>query len=156
MQIFYCIFIPEIRRERALSFLLSLPITGLWIGALKLSWPSQAALVLPALMLESLSSLLVSLPVGDRFRGGEPERVIDPDKDIARLQGFFTLIIGEGVFGLIVGNDSGLGFGDKVVLSVEALIIYYVVFTLFFLGDSSKTYIHALFRNRYTAAAFES
>lgn len=107
-------------------------------------------------MLESLTSLFISLPVGDRFRGGKPERVIDPDKDIERLQGFFTLIIGEGVFGLLVGNESGLGFGDKVVLASEALIIYYIVFTLFFLGDSSKTYIHALFRNRYTAAAFEA
>jgi hypothetical protein len=155
MEVVYSIFIPSIRRELGLSVLVALPATGLWIGASRLSWPSRAALVLPALMLETLMPLIIALPLGDWLMRGVPRKGNNPDSDIERLQGFFTIILGEGVYSLIVGSNCGLGFGVKVELATLAMTIYYLLFTLFFHGDSSKTYIHALSRSQYTAVAFE-
>ncbi len=130
---------------------MALPISGLWIGALKVNWPAQSALILPALALETVVATVMELPVGDWFLKGAPKKALDPDNFVERLQGFFIIILGEGVFTLINGLTA-----PRVTLGIMALLIYYVLFLLYFSGDLTKTYIHALFRNRYTAAAFQS
>ena len=156
MELLYIIFILYLRREIALNFIFGIPITGLWIGALKLDWPSNAALILPALVLEGLAQTLMTLPIGDQLLRGSPRRTVDPEFYIERLQGFFVIILGEGLYVLVVGGNWGLGFGTRLGMGIQALLIYYALFWLFFLGDAGKTYIHALFRNQYTAAAYES
>ena len=144
------------RRQLLISAIIAIPGSALWIGALKVAWPSKVALMLPALLLESLATVLISLPAGDWFLRGAPKMALDPDNYIERLQGFFIIILGEGVFTLIQGSTWGLGISLHVGAGVMALLIFYSLLQLFFTGDRTKTYIHAVFRNRYTTVAFEA
>ena len=155
MEVFYSYFIPSIRREVLIDFPYKLSRLGvLWGSAVAVAWPAQAALILPAVILEGIVSAIFALPLGDWFLRGAPKKALDPDNFVDRLQGFFIIVLGEGVYGLIGGNDWGVGLSARVVFAIEALIIYYSLFWLFFTGDQTKTYIHAIYRNRYTSLAF--
>jgi low temperature requirement protein LtrA len=156
MEGFYCLFIPEARWEFTVTTIITLPVIGLWSAALALNWPKRAALILPALFFEVLASDILALPLGDWFLRGAPKKALDPDNLVDRLQGFFIIVLGEGVFGLVTGSDWGIGFTPRVICAIQALLIYYNIFWLFFTGDQTKTYIHAVYRNRYTALAFQS
>jgi low temperature requirement protein LtrA len=151
----YCFYIKEIRREFLLTFLISIPVTTLWASALGVSWPARAALMLPAVLLEGVVSAIIALPLGDWFLRGAPKKALDPDNFVDRLQGFFIIVLGEGVYGLIAGNNWGVGLNSRVSYAIEALMIYSAIFWLFFTGDQTKTYIHAIYRNRYTMLAFQ-
>lgn len=154
MEAFYCIYIPSIRREFLSTFFLSVPVGVLWGSAVAVPWPAQAALILPAVLFEGIVSAIIALPLGDWFLRGAPKKALDPENFVDRLQGFFVIVLGEGVYGLTSGNDWGVGLSARVVFAIKALMIYSSLFWLFFTGDQTKTYIHAIYRNRYTSLAF--
>jgi hypothetical protein len=154
----YCWFIPSLRREFRVTFVIAIPAAALWSASVVVPWPTQAALILPAVMLEGLISAIMSLPLGHKYLlRGAPKKALDPDNFVERLQGFFIIVLGEGVFGLISTGGSGwdVGLTIQVVSAIEALIVYYLLFWMFFTGDQTKTYIHAMYRNRYTSLAFQ-
>jgi len=154
MEVFYSCFIPSLRREVLVTFLISIPVAVLWGGAVWLDWPARGALVLPAVIFEGIVSAIIALPVGDWFLRGAPKKALDPDNFVDRLQGFFIIVVGEGVYALISGNDWGVGLNARAVFAIESLIIYYALFSLYFTGDQTKTYIHAIYWNRYASLAF--
>jgi hypothetical protein len=156
IEAYYCIFIPSMRREFLLTFLISIPVATMWGVSLAVTWPARAALILPAVLLEGTVSAIIALPLGDWFLRGAPKKALDPDNFVGRLQGFFIIVLEEGVYALVTGNNWGVGLAPQAVFAIEALIIYYALFWLFFIGDQSKTYIHAIYRNRYTSLAFQS
>ena len=154
----YCWFIPSLKREFRVTALIAIPATGLWIGSVFVSWPTQAALILPAVVLEGLISAVISLPVGDKYLlRGAPKKALDPDNFVERLQGFFTIVLGEGVYGLVVPGGAGWGVGltGQVGSAIQALVVYYSLFWMFFTGDQSMSSVHAIYRNRYTSLAFQ-
>lgn len=154
----YCWFIPELRKEFRVTFLIAVPAAALWSVSVVVPWPTQAALILPAVVLEGLISAIMSLPLGDKYLlRGAPKKALDPENFVERLQGFFIIVLGEGVYGLISTGGSGWGVGltNQVASAIEALIVYYLLFWMFFTGDQTKTYIHAIYRNRYTSLAFQ-
>lgn len=51
-----------------------------------------------------------------------------------------------GVFGLIDGSPSGLGLTAKTGTVLQAMILYYVLHWLYFNGDQSRKYVHAMRR----------
>lgn len=155
IEAFYCVYIPSLRREFLLTFLISIPVAALWGASIAVAWPVQAALILPAVLFESVVASIITLPLGDWFLRGAPKKALDPDNFVDRLQGFFIIVLGEGVYALVSGNDWGVGLSAQVVFAIEALIVYYSLFWLFFTGDQTKTYIHAIYRNRYMSLAFQ-
>jgi low temperature requirement protein LtrA len=72
----------------------------------------------------------------------------NPDVDhwVERHEGFFIIILGEGVFRLIDGSPSGLGLNAQTGTVLQAFLIYYVLHWLYFNGDQSLEYVHALKR----------
>ncbi len=98
----------------------------------------------------------MKLPISAVLLRGLPRRIDDPESLIERFSGFFVIILGEGVNALLFQTDWGLGFGARLGMGVEVFIIFYLLFWLFFLGDSSKNYIHAVYRSPYIAAAYGS
>jgi low temperature requirement protein LtrA len=136
--------------------IIAIPIASLWGAAAVVNWPSRAALILIALTLEGLASALLASPMGEWCLRGAPRKAIDADNLVDRLQGFFIIVLGEGVYAIIVGGKWGSGISEEFGLGVESLFIYYTLFWFFFYGDQTKTYIHAMYRNRYTSILFQS
>jgi hypothetical protein len=120
MEVFYSCFIPSLRREVLVTFLISIPVAVLWGGAVWLDWPARGALVLPAVIFEGIVSAIIALPVGDWFLRGAPKKALDPDNFVDRLQGFFIIVVGVGVYALISGNDWGVV--DHLLRSVLAIL----------------------------------
>jgi low temperature requirement protein LtrA len=135
---------------------IALPVGVLWGIAVSIPWPTQAALILPALLLECLVSAITALPVGDWFLRGAPRKAVDADNFVERLSGFFIIVLGEGVYDLVSGNDWGEGFSVQVVFGIQVLIVYYSLFWLFFTGDQTKMFIHAVHRSQYHSSAFQT
>jgi low temperature requirement protein LtrA len=135
---------------------IALPVAVLWSVAVFIPWPKQAALVLPAVLLENLVSAIIALPIGDWFLRGAPRKAVDTDNFAERLSGFFIIVLGEGVYDLVSGNDWGEGFSEQVVFGIQALIVYYSLFWLFFTRDQTKTFIHAVHRSQHHSLAFQT
>jgi len=68
------------------------------------------------------------------------------DHYVDRHEGFFIIILGEGVFRLIEGSPSGLGLNGKTGTVLTVVFLYYLLHWQYFNGDHSKDFIHALRR----------
>jgi Bacterial low temperature requirement A protein (LtrA) len=155
IRIIYCFWIPELRRETFIVQLLGIPSIGLWVGSIFLSWPLNAAVIIPALLLGSLVTVLTSIPITQRWLHLKPREPSDPDQIGERLRAFFIIILGEGVASLIQDSNLDYGFTHQTGFGILALVIYHALFLLLFYGDQSRLYIHALHRTSYTSLAFQ-
>jgi low temperature requirement protein LtrA len=88
-------------------------------------------------------------PLSDRLLSGGWERSLNINHYVERMQGFFIIILGEGVFRLIEGSPSGVGLNPATGTILLALLLYYVLHWLYFNGDQSKQFVHALRRTWY-------
>lgn len=148
VELFYSIWIPWLRRIWIWRFLLTLPITGLWIGAIFSRDNSQLGLIFASLFFERAWIWLEASPVGDRLWGGEHHvrKYHDYKHTIKRLENFFIITLGEGVFLLIRGSPLGKGFSQSAGRGISALMIYYLIHWTYFYGDHTRTLVHPVYR----------
>lgn len=151
----YCIWIPELRRETLILQLLGIPSIGFWIGSMFLSWPTNTAVIIPALLAGSLVTIATSIPITQKCLHLNVREPSDLDQIEERLRAFFILILGEGVASLIQDGGPDYGVTKRTGYGILALVLYHALFLLFFYGDQSRLYIHALHRTAYTSLAFQ-
>ena len=148
----YSLYLPSHRRGILLRFLLALPSVGIWIGALHAVYPVNAGLVITAIFLEFLTYSLVDTPLFERWLHEERARPFDADHWVERVQDFFIIILGEGVLNLIKGSPLGRGITTQAGAGVLALFLYFFLSGLYFNGDQSRRYVHAVKRVFYRKA----
>ncbi len=142
----YSIFLPFYRREVFLRFLLSFPTLGLWIAVFFTDYPTSEGLLVAAIALEFWVFALLDTPMFERFLKGNTTRPFDADHWVERVQDFFIIILGEGVLNLIKGSTLGKGITGQAGTGVLALAMYYLISGLYFNGDQSRRYVHAVKR----------
>ena len=142
----YSIYLPFHRRGILLRFLLALPTVGLWIGALQVRYPANEGLLIAAVVLEFGVYYLAETPIFERWLKEERARPFDADHWVERVQDFFIIILGEGVLNLIKGSPLGKGIDPQAGCGVLALGMYYFLSGLYFNGDQSRRYVHAVKR----------
>jgi low temperature requirement protein LtrA len=120
--------------------------TGLWIGAIFVSFPHKLIFLVLANVVEHPVGVFLASPTADRLLANNMKRRPDVDHCVERYEGFFIIILGEGVFRLIEGSPSGMGLNQQTRTVLTALLIYYMIHWLYFNGDQSKEYVHALRR----------
>jgi len=140
------IFIPFLRRQVAFQALTSVLVGALWIAAIYVPFPSKFALLILANVIEQPINMIIVSPIGDKLITGGWKRKANIDRYIERHESFFTIILGEGVFRLIEGSPSGLGLNAHSGIILVALLIYYILHWLYFNGDQSQSYVHAMRR----------
>jgi low temperature requirement protein LtrA len=120
---------------------------GLYIGALYVPYPSKIALLVLVNVVEQPLAIFQASPFGERLLAPSGfKRTVNIDRYIERYEGFFIIILGEGVFRLIEGSPSGMGITKRSGTVVTTLMLYYVLHWLYFNGDQSKQFVHALRR----------
>jgi low temperature requirement protein LtrA len=144
-----CIFMPFLRRLFLFQLVTTIIGSGLWIAAIWVRYPYKIALLVAANALEHPIALFMSSPLSDRLLSGGWERSTNIDHYVERVQGFFIIILGEGVFRLIEGSPSGIGLNPSTGTILLALLLYYMLHWLYFNGDQSKQFVHALRRTWY-------
>ena len=142
----YSIYLPFHRRGVLLRFLAALPTVGLWIGALYTKYPRNEGLLIAAVILEFLIYYLLETPLFEKWLKEERARPFDFDHWVERTQDFFIIILGEGVLNLIKGSPLGKGLDAQAGTGVVALAMYYMLSGLYFNGDQSRRYVHAVKR----------
>ena len=144
----YAIFLPTIRRSVLLRMGAVIPVWGLWIGAIFVQYPTKAGLVAISITLEVATGSLMSLPALERLLGlgREREKADDLDHWVERIRDFFIIILGEGVLNLIRGGPLGRGLNNHTWVGVLALGLYSMLSGLYFNGDQSRNYVHAVKR----------
>lgn len=148
----YSVYLPFHRRGALLRFLTALPTVGIWIGALYTVYPVNAGLLITAIFMEFLIYSLVETPLFEKFLREERSKVFDADHWVERIQDFFIIILGEGVLNLIKGSPLGRGITPEAGTGVVAMIIYFFLSALYFNGDQSRKYVHAVMRTFYRKA----
>lgn len=128
---------------------------GLWIGSIWLPWPRKAALILPAIVWESLYRNILSIPVVQRLLRFTSRRSSDGDQFVERLQAFFIIILGEGIAQLIQSSPLGYGITLQSASGVLNLVLYHALYWMLFTGDHSRSFILAVHLSRYKAALFK-
>ena len=142
----YAIFLPTIRRSVLVRACTGSPICGLWIGAIFVAYPVKAGLVAAGIVLEVVIGSLMSAPTLDRSFGIVREKAEDLDHWVERIRDFFIIILGEGVLNLIRGSPLGRGLNEHAWGGLLALAVYYMLSGLYFNGDQSRNYVHAVKR----------
>ena len=143
---YYAMHLPHIRRRVMLQSALSVPILGLWIATYYYRYPRRAALAIAAVALEYWTASFIETPLAARLIRDERKEILNTDHWVERMQDFFIIILGEGVLNLIRGSPLGRGITAQAAAGICALWIYYILSCLFFNGDSSRRYIHAMRR----------
>ena len=144
-----CICMPFLRRLFLFQLVTTILGSGLWIAAIWVHYPYKIALLVVANLIEHPIALFMASPLSDRLLSGGWERSLNINHYVERMQGFFIIILGEGVFRLIEGSPSGVGLNPATGTILLALLLYYVLHWLYFNGDQSKQFVHALRRTWY-------
>lgn len=140
------IFLPFLRRQFLFQLGFTLITIGIWVGAIFCPYPEKVTLLIVANAVEHPVAVFLASPTADRLLTSGLKRNPDVDHCVDRHEGFFIIILGEGVFRLIEGSPSGLGMNAKTGTVLTALLLYYMIHWLYFNGDQSKEYVHALRR----------
>jgi len=139
-------FLPFLRRQVAFNFCALLISSGLWIAAIFVPYPGKIGLIVAAILTEYPVDIALKSPAAERYLTPGWKKVPDIDHYVERHEGFFIIILGEGVFRLIEGSPSGLGINQGTGTVITTLLMYYNLHWLYFRADSSKTFVHALRR----------
>lgn len=146
IEAYYSLHLPHIRRRTVLQSALGVPLLGLWLPAYWYSYPTKAALVYCAVTLEFLAAAVFDTPLAERFLKDDRKEIFNRDHWVERVEDFYIIILGEGVLNLIRNSPLGKDITPKAGAGVSALSVYYVLSCLFFNGDLSRRYIHAVKR----------
>lgn len=120
--------------------------SALWIAAIFVPYPGKIGLLVAANGVEHPVGIFLASPASDRLLSGGWHRYFDIDHYVESVEGFFVIILGEGVFRLIEGSPSGPAITHKSGTVLTALLTYYLLHWLYFNGDHSKEFVHALRR----------
>lgn len=149
-------FLPYLRRQYCYTLIMSLFTGALWIGAMYAPYPAKLILLILANGIEQPISIVLDSPLGNRFitGGWVSSRNVEHYRD--RHEGFFIIILGEGVFRLIEGSPTGMGLNHSTGTVLTALMLYYMLHWLYFNGDHTREFIHALRRTWYKPVIWKS
>ena len=140
------IFLPFLRRLFLFKLAATIVPGAFWIAAMYTPYPGKIALLISANAVEHPVDFYLASPRGDRLLPDGWKKTPDIDHCVERYEGFFIIILGEGVFRLIEGSPSGLGFNSATGVVLTALLMYYILHWIYFNGDQSKEFVHALRR----------
>jgi low temperature requirement protein LtrA len=149
-------FLPFLRRQVLFQIVTTTAIGGLWIAAIFVPFPGKLGLLVAANAVEHPLSVFMSSPAASRLLTGGWEYSTDVEHYIERMEGFFIIILGEGVFRLIEGSPSGMGLNAATGTVLTALLLYYCLHWLYFNADQSKAYVHALRRTWWKTFLWKS
>ena len=144
---FYSIFLQQQQRGILIRLLIvGVPTAPIYIASCFFTHNLRSTLISIAIILQFMLSALVETPILERLLSYDPERTWDADHWVERIQDFFIIILGEAVLNLIRGSPLGVGLSVQAGAGILALCQYYMISGLFFNGDSSRKYIHAVKR----------
>jgi low temperature requirement protein LtrA len=143
---YQCVFLPFLRKLWFFKVFVSLASGALWIGAIYAEYPNKITLLVVANFIEHPINVFLLSPAADRLLTPGWKREVHVEHYIERYEGFFIIILGEGVFRLIEGSPSGMGITGNSGAVIASLIMYYLLHWLYFNGDRTKTFVHALRR----------
>ncbi|KAF1985367.1 hypothetical protein K402DRAFT_394710 [Aulographum hederae CBS 113979] len=151
----YSIWIPWLRRRFLIGLLLGIGSTAMWvILSITDNENLKTSLLVAVIVFDYATSLVLASPLGALLLGKGPQKAEDTEHTVKRYESFFIIALGEGVFILIRGSPLGSGLTNAFWRGVLALIIYYNLNWLYFNGDQTKTFIHAMSRRWYIKAAW--
>lgn len=142
----HALFIPFLRRQFVFQLGFTLVTLGLWVGAIFAPYPGKIGLLIAANAIEHPVAVFLASPTADRLLTPNYKRNPDIDHCVERHEGFFIIILGEGIFRLIQGSPSGIGLNAETGTVITALLLYYLIHWLYFNGDQTKDFVHALRR----------
>ena len=142
----YSVFLPSYRREVVIRFLLALPTIPIWIAVFYTHYPTSLGILIAAIATEFWIFALLDTPLFERFLKSASARPFDADHWVERVQDFFIIILGEGVLNLIKGSTLGKGITGQAATGILGLAMYYFLSGLYFNGDQSRKYVHAVKR----------
>ncbi|KAF8861303.1 hypothetical protein BDZ45DRAFT_740370 [Acephala macrosclerotiorum] len=95
------LFLPFLRRQVLFRIVTASAIGGIWIAAILVGHPGKLALLI--------------------------EHSPDVEHFIERIEGFFVIILGEGIFRLSEGSPSGIGLNARSGTVLTALLFFHIV-----------------------------
>jgi low temperature requirement protein LtrA len=139
-------FQPWLRRQWVFVLCTTILTSGLWIAAIFVNRPIRIALLTVANALEHPLAIIMASPIGDRLLAGGWKKSTNVEHYVERHEEFYIIVLGEGVFRLINGSPSGIGIHSATGTVISTLLMYYILHWLYFNGDQSKEFVHAVRR----------
>jgi low temperature requirement protein LtrA len=140
------ICIPFLRRQFLFKRHATRISGALWIASIYVHYPGKIGLLVAANFVEHPVDIFLASPIADAYLTPGWKRATHIDHYVDRHEGFFIIILGEGVFRLIEGSPSGWGLNRQTSTIITALLMYYLLHFFYFNGDHTKQFVHALRR----------
>jgi hypothetical protein len=86
-------------------------------------YPTKIALLILANRIEQPLAAYLASPLGDKLVTGGWKRTVNVERYVGRHEGFFTIILGEGVFRLIEESPSGIGINSRSGTVLTAVLL---------------------------------
>ena len=151
----YSIFLPAQRRGILLRLgMVGGPTVPFFVAACFYGRDLRSILLPVGIILEFGLFAFLETPVFEHFLRAERVQPWDADHWVDRIQDFFIIILGDGVLNLIRSSPLGLSLSKQSGMGVLALCLYYMLSTLYFSGDRSRKFIHAVRRTFWRKTAF--
>lgn len=140
------LFIPFLRRQFFFKLSTTFISGALWIAAIYVEYPGKIGVLVAANFIEHPVDIFLASPIADAYLTPGWKRSIHIEHYVDRHEGFFIIILGEGVFRLIEGSPSGWGLNSGTGTVITAILMYYLLHFFYFNGDQTKQFVHALRR----------
>jgi low temperature requirement protein LtrA len=145
-ELLQCIFLPFLRRQFFFKFAATSIAAAFWISSIWAGYPAKIGLLVIANFVEHPINIWLYSPMAHQILTPGYKRNVHIVHFTELYEGFFIIILGEGVFRLIEGSPTGAGINGKSAAIVAALLMYYLLHWLYFNGDRTKEFVHALRR----------
>lgn len=145
-QLAQSIFLPFLWRLFWFKLVICCVASAFWMAAIYVDYPGKLGLLVVGNVIEHPVGIFLLSPTADRLLTPGMKRIVHTDHYVERYEGFFIIILGEGVVRLIEGSPSGMAITSRSGTVLTALLMYYILHWLYFNGDRTKVFVHALRR----------
>ncbi|KAG6016772.1 hypothetical protein E4U43_003138 [Claviceps pusilla] len=133
----------------SVGLLLSIP---LFLGSISIS--AKGAVVAVMVVYQEATWALSLSPWTKRILKLKYSTAVDIGHEIDRMAAFFIIVLGEFVYGVIVGDPAGTGLTPGYGKAVCTLVIAFCINWIYVSGDGSLQATHPIRRSWWTAFGF--
>ncbi|ODV98188.1 hypothetical protein PACTADRAFT_185383 [Pachysolen tannophilus NRRL Y-2460] len=151
---FYSFYVMEHKSQIRLYSILIIITTCIWIPVIFIGIRAKIGLSIAIMFLEQLSFSMSFHPITKNFLKLEYSTALNIEHEVERFGAFYTIAIGEFLYGIVTAHITGSGINDKMWKAILVLIIGYIFMFLYFNGEGSVIAVHALRRNVNTSFAW--
>ncbi|ANB13546.1 Uncharacterized protein RA0937 [Sugiyamaella lignohabitans] len=150
----YTFYIPEHRKVMRSLATFVVITCGIWLSTI---WTPVRVKIALAIVAIACEQFFFAFNYSTFWRGilkATHTTALDLNHEIERYEAFYVIVLGEFLYVIVYESPAQIGFNLKLLRAFFTLLIAYDLNWIYFNGDGSSKWTHALRRSKQTAIAW--